>query len=205
MLHVARVGLIHTSPTGTTVNKNSAIIQEVLDATQEPRIIEDSEISNSSNNPTIKDYLELEEDSGFTLVHMDQYIIVTKGGGEAVNPALPDFSIDPSGDEELADEDQVEINVSDAEVIRFWVTFESDAADAAEQLIMHIVTSPDGVTYEEGEEWELPFSINQIGVNTPLHIPYEITRSIDSIKIIQFTNTSAAATLSNISVKYKIG
>jgi len=205
MLHIARVSLIPASPSGSIVNKNNATIQEVLNATQEPRIIQDDNIPNSTGNPVIKTYLEAEENSGFYLVHIDQYMIITKGGGAAVDLSddLPEINLAPSGDTDLTN--PIDIDVQDADVIRFWVTFESDAADAAEQLIMHIITSPDGVTFEEGEEWELPYSINQVGTNTPLHIPFEINKSIHTIRIVSFTNTSAAATISDVSVKYRIG
>lgn len=40
-------------------------------------IIPDNEIPNSAGYPTVKDYLELEYGDDYSLVHMDQYIIVT--------------------------------------------------------------------------------------------------------------------------------
>jgi hypothetical protein len=84
-------------------------------------------------------------------------------------------------------------NVEDPDVIRFWMRFTSDAVDNDEQLILRVVTSPDGVVFED-EEWELPFAINNNGLNTPLHIPFE-TDGIHSVRAVGLENTSAAANI----------
>ena len=76
-IHVARIGERKVSSAGQVFDKNEATIKEVLEATTEDRVLEDSAISSTSGNPTIKQYLELEAANDFVLRHLDQNMIVT--------------------------------------------------------------------------------------------------------------------------------
>lgn len=62
---------------GIVINKDRATIGEICVSSLEMRVVEDPSISNSSNSPTIKQYLELEAQDDFKLTHMDNDIIVT--------------------------------------------------------------------------------------------------------------------------------
>ena len=89
--HLARVGLMRRAATGQIYvisgNKVNAAgtgesvnltIQQTLSFDEEHRVIVDTDIPNTSGNPTIKEYVETEATDGFLLKHMDQYIIVTE-------------------------------------------------------------------------------------------------------------------------------
>jgi hypothetical protein len=89
-IHVAQVALLQRDEvTGEIFNKESSQINKFLTQKQpvktrartfttEHRIIESADIPNSTNNPTIKEYLVAEDASGFSLVHIDQTFIITK-------------------------------------------------------------------------------------------------------------------------------
>lgn len=75
------VHVVYTRPmqvvNGVVVNKESATIHQMANATMEMRVVPDSDVPNSANNPNIKDYVIAEDASGFNVVHMDNTIIVT--------------------------------------------------------------------------------------------------------------------------------
>ena len=76
--HVARVNNIPVSAmTGKTVNKNTATIQQMLTTSTEPRVMQDPQIPNTANNPTIKDYIMLEAASGYIATFVSQNMIIT--------------------------------------------------------------------------------------------------------------------------------
>jgi hypothetical protein len=88
-IHVAQVGLFSIdATTGLKLNKdsNSVTINQMKNTEQRHLVIPDAGIPNSTNSPSVKEYLELEASSDFILGHMDQYTIVTYDRG-GVNSA----------------------------------------------------------------------------------------------------------------------
>jgi hypothetical protein len=76
-IHVARIALMPVNSVGAVVSKNSATIGQMMNVTSEERMISDSSIPNTANNPTPKAYLELEAAGDFILNHIDQTYIIT--------------------------------------------------------------------------------------------------------------------------------
>ena len=63
------------SPSDTTTRPRTFTTEHrILSSTD----VGDGSAGNSENFPTIKDYLVAEDGDGFSLVYMDQYIIVTQ-------------------------------------------------------------------------------------------------------------------------------
>lgn len=57
---------------------NNLSIKEVLRFQTEHRIVEDATLSNTSGNPNLKTYLELEAADGFQLKEVNQSFVVTE-------------------------------------------------------------------------------------------------------------------------------
>lgn len=78
-IHVARVGFLKVDAVGNVVSKDniSGTIAAQLSGSHEHRVIEDSAIANTSGNPTVKTYLELESADDYVVHYMDQNTIVT--------------------------------------------------------------------------------------------------------------------------------
>ena len=78
---IVKVHVVYTSPqqvlNGVVIQKSSATIAQVAKSDMEVRIIEDSTIVSSTDNPNIKDYLIAEDAAGFNLIHMDNTTIIT--------------------------------------------------------------------------------------------------------------------------------
>ena len=78
-VHVVNVQLVNVDSNGTViVNKADSTIAQVMTSNTDRRIAPNPNVDNSDGWPTIEDYLNLEDNDGFRLVHMDQYIIVTQ-------------------------------------------------------------------------------------------------------------------------------
>lgn len=89
-IHVAHIALMHIdSVTGDVIRKDTAAIKDFTTQTQpiisrprefstEHRVVEDATNTNTLGNPTIADYLTLEDGDGLMLVHMDQTFIITQ-------------------------------------------------------------------------------------------------------------------------------
>ena len=75
-IHYVNVSTMHVNSLGGVLPDNMTIAQRAH-SDYSHRIIADATVPNSAGNPTIKDYLVLEDAAGFNLVHMDQYTIVT--------------------------------------------------------------------------------------------------------------------------------
>lgn len=75
------VHIVYTRPmqvvNGQVIDKEDATIAQMSSADMEMRVMSDSGIPSSANNPTVKAYLEAEEAAGFRLGHIDNMIIVT--------------------------------------------------------------------------------------------------------------------------------
>lgn len=78
-IHFARVGVFNIDAVGNVLNKNSPniSIQQQLQTSIDHRMIIDSSISNTANNPTVKAYLELEASDDFVVERINQSTIVT--------------------------------------------------------------------------------------------------------------------------------
>ena len=76
-IHVARIAMMPINSAGAVVNKNTATVGEMMQTSSEERVIADSLITNTANNPTPKLYLELEANDDYILRHIDQTYIVT--------------------------------------------------------------------------------------------------------------------------------
>ena len=78
-IHVAIIGLVNVEFDNSTVvySKSTATLGQVKRSAQEPRILEDPDLPNTSGNPTIKQYLELEAAGDYVLRHIDQTYIIT--------------------------------------------------------------------------------------------------------------------------------
>ncbi len=89
-VHFVTIGLFHKdtitgglftkdgSPISKFEERTTKVTSRPREFTTEHRIVADSGIASSTGNPTINAYLEAEDDLGFKLAHMDQYIIVTQ-------------------------------------------------------------------------------------------------------------------------------
>lgn len=76
-IHVVYIGRKPIQPDGTVLNKNTATIQQMQNASGEDRVLADSAIENSAGYPTIKAYLEAEAADNYVLHHISQTMIVT--------------------------------------------------------------------------------------------------------------------------------
>ena len=76
-IHVATLAIMPVNSAGVVVNKNQASIREMAQTSSEIRVVADSTLPHTANNPTIKTYLELEAADEFILRHIDQTFIIT--------------------------------------------------------------------------------------------------------------------------------
>lgn len=78
-VHVARVAFLKVDGSGNVVKGDdpNATIRQHLECSTEHRVIADSAIPNTANNPTVKAYLEAEASDNYVLEHIDQNTIVT--------------------------------------------------------------------------------------------------------------------------------
>jgi hypothetical protein len=78
-IHVARIALLPVNPLGAVLDKNTATIAQMTQASTEERVLVDADIPNSVGNPTPTEYLKLEAADDYTLRHIDQTYIITYG------------------------------------------------------------------------------------------------------------------------------
>jgi len=81
-VHVARVNFVTVNSLGQFVDKNAdtdnpATINEMLSFRNEHRVLEDPAIPNTTDYPTVPDYIELEAGDNFVVHYMDQNMIIT--------------------------------------------------------------------------------------------------------------------------------
>lgn len=78
--HYAELGLVQVSPNGRVYQRSQGnlTIAETLVFNTEHRILVDANLPNTSTNPTIKAYLELEAADGYQLKTVNQSFIVTE-------------------------------------------------------------------------------------------------------------------------------
>ena len=78
-VHTARVAFLRVDAVGTVISKDSITepLSSHLSGSHEHRILEDATIPNTSGNPTVKTYLELEASEDYVLNYMDQNSVIT--------------------------------------------------------------------------------------------------------------------------------
>jgi hypothetical protein len=77
-VHVVNVQLVNVDASGSVLVNKTGTIAQVMTSDTDRRIAFNPNVDNSADWPTIEAYLMAEDDDGFKLVHMDQYIIVTQ-------------------------------------------------------------------------------------------------------------------------------
>lgn len=76
------IHVVYTTPmpvlNGVVLDKNKATIAEMMNADMEIRILESSDVPNSTGNPNIETYLGLENDDGFGVKEIANTMIITE-------------------------------------------------------------------------------------------------------------------------------
>jgi len=88
-IHVARVNFVAVDGSGQFIDKNAdtanpATIAEMLNFSNQHRVVADAGIANTANYPTVPAYLEAEAVDNYVIHYMDQNMIITYG--HAVGP-----------------------------------------------------------------------------------------------------------------------
>lgn len=89
LVHIARVGVFNIDNLGNLVRKDdpTVTLRQQLQTHMDHRVIPDATIANSTNYPSIQDYIEAEAASNYVVQHIDQTTIITylrtSGGGFA--------------------------------------------------------------------------------------------------------------------------
>jgi len=79
--HIAQIGPKPVTATGTVIEKRSASIGEMLQTTQEMRVLEDTTNAPSSAGfPTIENYIKAEALLGYKVQIINQSWIITYNG-----------------------------------------------------------------------------------------------------------------------------
>lgn len=81
-IHVVRVNFVTVNSQGQFVDKNAdtdepATINDMLDISNEHRVMPDGSVPNSGGYPSVPTYLEAEAADNYVLHYMDQNKIVT--------------------------------------------------------------------------------------------------------------------------------
>lgn len=76
-IHVARTAFLKISGDGTVLKDKSGTIKDNLTGSHEHRVLEDSTNTNTTNHPTIDNYLTAEAEDDFVLYYLDQNMVVT--------------------------------------------------------------------------------------------------------------------------------
>lgn len=88
-IHIARVAVLNVDHLGNVLKKDdpNVTLRQQLQTHMDHRVLADSAIPNSANNPAVKDYIEAEAASNYVVQHIDQTTIITylrtSGGGFA--------------------------------------------------------------------------------------------------------------------------
>lgn len=76
-VHVVHVDYINVNKNNDVQYKATMSISEATYVERQHRVLSNSDVPNSANNPTISNYLNLEYNDGYHLKHIDQYLIIT--------------------------------------------------------------------------------------------------------------------------------
>lgn len=78
---IASIGPKPVSAAGTVLNKNAATVAQMLTATQEMRVLENTTLApNSAGYPTIEEYILLEAAQNYKVHVINQSWIITYNG-----------------------------------------------------------------------------------------------------------------------------
>lgn len=76
------VHVAYVTPTpvvnGTPIDKLTATIKEMMVADTEMRMVPDDDIPNTTDKPTVKDYIEAENAAGFSVKSVTNTMVVTE-------------------------------------------------------------------------------------------------------------------------------
>jgi hypothetical protein len=81
-IHIARVNFVAVDGSGQFLDKNAdtdnpATLGEMLNFSNQHRVMEDAGIANTANYPTVPAYLEAEARDNYVVHYLDQNMIVT--------------------------------------------------------------------------------------------------------------------------------
>jgi len=76
-VHIAYIAPMTVDAAGNVRIRSDLTIGEALGASQQLRVVEDSQIPNTVGSPTIEDYIRLEDASGYTLLYLSNTMVVT--------------------------------------------------------------------------------------------------------------------------------
>lgn len=76
-VHVAQLVMRPVTPAGTVLDKTTATLGQMTDASTELRVLADAAIPNSTNYPAPKSYIEAEARDGYVVNHFSQNYIIT--------------------------------------------------------------------------------------------------------------------------------
>ena len=79
--HVAELTIVPIDPVGNVVDKNKVSIARMMTASSEIRVLPDAALANTTDYPTVKDYLNREAADGYVLAHLDQTYVITYVAG----------------------------------------------------------------------------------------------------------------------------
>lgn len=85
-IHVAQIVMRPVSSSGVVLDKATATMDQMMDASTEQRVLYDTAIPNTLGYPNVKTYLEREATTDYVVYHLDQTYIVTYDAG-GVNSA----------------------------------------------------------------------------------------------------------------------
>lgn len=78
-VHIAYIGMVNIDAVGNVIDKSTATIAQVAASSAEPRVLYNATYApNAANNPTVEEYLTLEDSAGYTIVAVTNTMIVTQ-------------------------------------------------------------------------------------------------------------------------------
>lgn len=76
-VHVVNISLVNTNGAGQVKPKTRMTIGEAMQSNLEHRILPNPNVPNSNNYPDLEQYLISEDSDGFSLIHLDQTLVIT--------------------------------------------------------------------------------------------------------------------------------
>jgi len=92
-VHIAYIAPMTVDAAGNVRIRSDLTIGEALGASQQLRVVEDSQIPNTIGSPTIEDYIRLEDASGYTLLYLSNTMVVTGTTATASASQLTDWEV----------------------------------------------------------------------------------------------------------------
>lgn len=159
---------------GVDASAQNVSIGETLRFSTEHRVIRDPDIPNTANNPTVDDYIRAEDASGFTLVHLDQYKIITSVPAAEANIAsgtliLADGNslIDANGELEVIPETNAEITAQETSLYAGQIGFANWVFEVDSHTGAPIFTVGLEASIDPGDGTPVWFRVANIEINDP--------------------------------------